>query len=90
MTTHNKTASPTAGECQARTIADYFKRAKAVLSRDTAFGYDPQIVAALIVAQAIDRHGEVLACELSRCSQALSADLKSLEDRLAVALGHRR
>jgi len=50
-----------------------------------AFGldaHDPQIIAALIVAQSIDRHSEVLACVIGQSAKRVAESVETVESAI--------
>ena len=67
-------------------VANYLNVALEVSEASGLERHDPQIVAALIVAQSNDRHSEVTACALQRFSEAMTLELECLAESITVAV----
>lgn len=67
-------------------VVNYLNVALEVSEASGLERHDPQIIAALIIAQSIDRHSDVTACALQRFSEDMTLELECLAKSITVAM----
>lgn len=67
-------------------VVNYLNVALEVSEASGLERHDPQIIAALIIAQSIDRHSDVTACAFQRFSEDMTLELECLAESITVAV----